>query len=314
MITDYSAACGLLGGLRRNSFKEGDLDKLGEKEPESLKDLLKAYLGEDYPSKDEVDSFERALYVSCIKKTVKLLKFLPPEARLVLKTLLSEFDILNLKLLIRQIMLHTDVEAQLFYWGFPYLAFKDTDPYAFKDIDALEQYLKKRPVIRGIFIKALSDLKFHKDIFYFDIRLDREYFNLLKNVSLGLDNNSTSLIQHFIAIRLLTYALRLKFFQGRSLQEIRPIMSAFSSFNDTSFLNASSLEEAISNIEKSHIFIRFKEKLSLNFEEDLESIFYKQFLRKRGVNFFSVYPYLVFYLSQRYFIEKMIFIINSKLN
>ena len=317
MITDYSAACGLLGGLRRNSFKEDDLGKLEEKGPDFIKNLLKSYLGDDYPPKDEIHFLERALYVSCIRKTAKLLRFLAPEAREVLKALLSEFDILNLKLLIRRIKLGTDSGAEMFYWGFPYLAFKDIDPSIFKDIDNLGQYLKKSPFIREIFTKALGDLKFHKDIFYFDIRLDREYFNLLKNISLGLDRDSSVLIQNFISIRSLTFALRLKFFQGKDSNEIRSVLSAVSLSNNnilSHLLSASSLEDALSIIEKSFSFLRFKAKLSLDFEEDLTGIFYKQFLRRRGVNFFSLHPYLVFYLSQRYLIEKIIFIMNDRLN
>jgi len=317
MIVDYSAACGLLGGLRRNSFKEDDLDGLGKREAGFLKSLLKSYLGEDYPSKDEVGSLERALYVSCIKKTSRLIKFLAPQAREVLRMLLSEFDILNLKLLIRRIKIGTDSGTEMFYWGFPYLAFKDIDPSTFKDIDDLKHYLKKSPVIRGIFTKAVSDLKFHKDIFYFDIRLDREYLSALKNISLGLDSSSSSLIQYFIAVRALTYALRLRFFQGREPREIHSAIGGLSSLNGDVFsraLDAPSLEDALSVIEKSHLFVRFKEKLSLEFEEDLRNIFYKNFLAKKGVNFFSIYPYLVFYLSQRHFIEKVIFIMNDKLN
>ncbi len=317
MITDYSAACGLLGGLRRNSFKEDDLSKLEGESPDFIKNLLKSCLGDDYPPKDEIDFLERALYVSCIKKTTKLLRFLAPEAREVLKALILEFDILNLKLLIRRIKLGTDSGAEMFYWGFPYLAFKDIDPSVFKDIDSLEQYLKKSPFIRGIFTKALGDLKFHKDIFYFDIRLDREYFNLLKNISLGLDRDSSLLIQNFISVRSLIYALRLKFFQGKDSNEIRSVLNIASISNNdilSHLLSASSLEDALSVIEKRFPFLKFREKLSLDFEEDLTGVFYEQFLKRRGVNFFSMRPYLTFYLSQRYLIERIIFIMNNRLN
>lgn len=310
MIINYSSACGVLGALRRNSIKEDELDRIEKKEQSFLKNLLKKYLGQDYPSEEEIDSFERALYLSFIKKIVKLLKFLPPEPSFVLKTLLSEFDILNLKILIRQITLNTDRGKELFYWGFPYLAFKDINPSTFKDVDTLEQYLIKRPYIKEIFKKGLDDLNFHKDIFYFDISLDREYFKLLENISTELDEKSKNLIRHFITIKILIYALRLRFFQGKDVKEILSIMGKISPLNkDVSFLKTSSLQESISVIEKSYIF----EKLSLDFEEDIENTFYNQFLKKRGVNFFTLYPYLVFYLNQRYLIEKVIFIINDKL-
>ncbi len=314
MLLDYSAACGVLGGLKRRSFKESDLEQFKEKGPDFLRESLKNYLKEDYPHQDGVDYLERALYVSHIKKTVKLLRFLDASVSGVLKALLLEFDILNLKLLMRRIKLGKDAGADMFYWGYPYLVFKSKSPASFKEIEDLNKYLKKEPLIRGVFIKALKDLDFYKDIYHFDICLDREYFKLLQKESLKIDGKSSLLLQYFIAIKSLMYALRLKFFQGIDSDGIRSAVCT-PPFFDKEFLskvlNAVSLEEALSLIETSRIFSKFKAELSSDFEEDLENIFYRRFLKKRGFDIFTLHPYLAFYLSQRYLVEKMIFIINN---
>jgi len=315
MIFDYTAACGLLGGLRRGSLKEEMIEKI-KRDGSSIKEFLKSYLEEDYPPQEGNEYFERALYISFIKKIGKLLKFLGSEAEEIVKTLLYEFDILNLRLLIRKIELKKEVGAEMFYWGGPYLTFKDKCPSSFKDIDELQHYLRRAPLLRRIFLKSFDDFKFHKEIFYFDIRLDKEYFSLLRKKSFGLERDASQLVDYFITIKLLIYALRLKFFQGRDLREIRINLGSLPLINDKVFsqvLNASSLEEALSVIEKSSSFLKFRAKFPLNFEEGMEGFFYQRFLRRRGINFFSIYPYLSFYLNQRYFIEKMVFIINDRL-
>jgi len=314
MILDYSAACGVLGGLKRRSLKESDIEQFKEKEAGFLKESLKKYLRDDYPPQDRADYLERALYSSHIKKIVKLLRFLDASVSGVLKALLLEFDILNLKLLMRQIKLGKVISSDMFYWGYPYLAFKSKDPTSFKEIEDLKKYLKRDPLIRSFFIRALKDLDFYKDIYHFDICLDREYLKLLQKESLKIDRKSSSLIQYFIAIKSLMYALRLKFFQRRDFDEILSTVCV-SPFFDKEFLskmlNAVSLEEALSFIEASRIFLKFKAELSSDFEEDLENIFYSQFLQKQGGDIFTLHPYLVFYLRQNYLVEKMIFIINN---
>jgi len=316
MILDYSAACGVLGGLRRRSLKESDIEQFKEKDAAFLKESLRKYLEEDYPPQDRTDYLERALYVSHLKKTVKLLRFLDVSVSGVLKALLLEFDILNLKLLMRRIKLKKDVSSDMFYWGYPYLVFKNRTPDSFEEIEDLERYLKREPWTRDIFIKALKDLNFYKDIYHFDICLDREYLKLLQKESLKIERTSSLLIQYFIAVKSLIYALRLKFFQERDLEEIISGLCISPFFDEGFFskvLNAPSLKEGLYLVEKNPIFLKFKAELSSNFEEDLRNIFYSRFLRKRGGNVFSLHPYLVFYLSQRYIIEKMIFIINSTL-
>lgn len=316
MILDYSAACGLLGGLRAKSLKDEYLDQLNEKSFSSLKDFLKDYLEEDYPEVDDILHLEKALYISLIKKTGKILRFLGRSPRESLKVFLWEFDLLNLRLLIRIIKfgLEASQYSDMFYWGYPYLIFKDKNPLAFKEFGDLEKFLKKEPPLKKIFTKALRDLDFYKDIFYFDICLDREYLQLLKNLSLRLDKKSSLLTQYFIAIKSIIYALRLKFFQKRDSAQIQSFVWSLPLFNEKIFseiMNVSSLENALSILEKSPLFLKFKAEVSLDFEKDMEDIFYRNFLEKRSIDFFTLHPYLSFYLKQRYLIEKMIFIMNS---
>ena len=183
MMYKYSAACGLLGGLRRNSFKGKEVIDIESQTPEAVRILLKEYLKSDYPREEKVNYIERALYVSLIKKAGKFLKFLDAKTKEVIKILVSEFDIFNLKLLIRRIQLNTDDGADMFYWGFTHLAFKDRDPCSIKNIEELRSYLRKKPILYQIFNKSFENFKFHRDIFYFDFFLDGEYLDLLRYIS-----------------------------------------------------------------------------------------------------------------------------------
>ncbi len=316
MISEYSAACGLLGGLRRNSFKEEEFDEIKQQGREYLVSYLKRYLGDDYPPQEDVSYLERAVYISFIKKAGRLIRFLPPEAAEVIKLLVSEFDIFNLKLLIRRIELNTDAGTHMFYWGFPFLAFKDTNPSRFKTIDEVNSYLKRKSHLATVFQKALGDLKFHKDIFYFDLRLDREYLSLLDYITARLDSLSAGVLENFVGVHCLVYALRMKFFQDRESDEVRLLLGGRGCLGKdvlSRILKASSLQEALSIIEKDKAFLKFKLQLSPDFEEDMASIFYREFLQRRGVNFFSFHPYLVFYLRQRYLVEKLVFFINQQM-
>ncbi len=315
MIYKYSAACGLLGGLRRNSFKGKEVIDIERQTPEAVRILLKKYLKSDYPSEEKIHYIERALNISFLKKAAKLIKFLDTEAKEVVKTLVSEFDMFNLKLLIRRIHLNTNEGDDMFYWGFAPLVFKDKNPCDFRDIEELRLYLRRKPILYCAFNRAFENFRFHRDIFYFDFCLDEEYLALLKYTSSSLDYNSRRLLENFISIRVLTFALRLKFFQGRDYEEVRTLLGRHRLLNRgvlSQIMNVSSLEEAIAIIEKNPLFSKLRLRFSLNFEEDLDNVFYKQFLKKRGVNFFSMYPYLVFYLSQRYLIEKLVFIVNDR--
>lgn len=313
-VGDYAAAWGVLGGLKRRSFRESDLEEFKGKDPGFLKEVLKNYLEDDYPPREDIEYLERALYISHIKKTIKLLRFLALSVSKVLRILLLEFDILNLKLLIRSIILEINVSSDMFYWGYPYLVFKSKDPASFKNIEDLKEYLKREPLIKGIFIKAIRDFEFYKDIYHFDICLDKEYFHLLQKESLKIDQASSLLLQYFVAVKSLIYGLRLKFFQERDFPQIQRAVCILPLFDKEFFstvFKTSSLEEALRQLEESSVFSKFKMKLSTNFEEDLGGFFYHRFLKRRSFNIFTLFPYLSFYLRQRYLIEKMIFIINT---
>ena len=314
MILDYAGACGILGALRSKSIKEQDLNILEEKNEAYILDFLKDYLEEKYPPTYELMFMEKALYELFLERVGKLYKFLGKRPRKILESLVQEFNLLNLSLALRKLKVEAK-EDSLCFLEFSLSVFKNRRLQELFSLEELDKFLIKYPFLRRTFLRALKDLDFYKDLFYFDISLQRSYLENIWELSEDLDKKSSQLLKSFVKVKSLIYSLRLKFFQNRSLEEVRSLLPLYTFSKEAlEVLKVSSFNESLDIINSSPLFLEFRRNISWNFEEELHQGFYKTFLEKRGINFFSPFVYLSFYLGQRYLTEKLIFIINNKLS
>ncbi len=310
MIFNYSGAVGLLGALKSKSLKEEHLNKVKDKDIKTCTEILKFYLPENkLPS--TLLELEHSLNLGYIKRITKLLRFLKGKAFLALKSLLFEYEIFNLKLLMRSIYYNLSLEEvkSIFYFGIPFLIFKrfPSQISTYKDI---EHFLKKTQFLKEIFEEAFKAFQHYKDIFFFEVHLDIRFLRFLKEVANFLRDKGSFILENYVDFMSLIWALRFKFFQNRDKAQIYKFFSQILNEKILSkILEVVNLDEALNLIEEN-----FKEKIfeSSDFERDLKEYFFSNFLKKRELNLFCSVPFLMYALKQKYFLERLIFILNSK--
>ncbi len=307
----YSGAIGVLGALRKRSLKEEDLFTIEKKSLKASIEHLKFYFPLQTSSLKTLSEVEHLLNLGFIERITKLLRFLKNEAFLVLRSLLFEYDIFNIKLLSRSVHSSLPLERieKFFYLWSPFLAFRAL-PQNIKTYQDIERLLRRSFFLKKMFAKALNAFSYHKDIFYFEVSLDMEFLNFLKEISKNLTERGKIILENYMRVNSLIWILRFKFFQNREKTEI---YNFFSSVLEKEvlfkILKTDSLFKALEVIEN---FVKFSLSETEDFEEGLKQYLFSKFLRKREVRIFSSAPFLIYALKQKYILERIIFTLNKK--
>lgn len=304
------AIIGLLGALKGKCIDEEVIEGLKEF---SLEEAL-AYLRENYiivqeevPRYDKLRQMERYLTLTYLKNGSKFLRFLRGKEFDLIRTILREYDIYNLKIVLKSILFGGEVLSDELYI-LPFSIFYRKRN--FSNLEELYKYLRREKDYLIILEKAIEEYRRRRDPFYLEARLDRGWLDLLDIKAERFGPPLYHLLQEFVSLFDLIWACRMLFYQGKGLEEVLGLLCLKGSFNKDLFIQLSKgrdINQALSFIQES-LGCKIEGE---DWEGHLRGNFMKEHLKDIKIGF-SLLPIVKFLLKERFLLEQVIQLLNTK--
>jgi vacuolar-type H+-ATPase subunit C/Vma6 len=312
MLRLNSAVIGLLGALKDRGLNAHKYEYLKGIDYQSIVNFLtSSFILSEYRDdlKEDLDSLEYFLRLSYLRSCSKFLRFLSGNYEEFLKTFLREYDIYNLKIIMRSILLGGAYPQKLY--RFPFSLFYHQGPQ-FNSIDEVLKFLRKEKEYKNMVEDSFQEYKRRGEYFYFELQMDKLWLDLLTECACRLDKEIFTKLEKWLAVIYILWALRLYHLQGRNKQDILAIIDLNNPYLDREILEAvldsSSLENAL-NIIASKYGIQELE----DWESSLNNLFFQSEIEgKIEVGVFSLLPVFKFVFQQRYYVENIIYLLNQK--
>ncbi len=309
-----SAPIGLLGALKDKGLNASKYKYLKNLDYKDIVDfLLSDYILQEYRDRVEnnLESLEFFLRLTYLKTTSKFLRFTKGPEHEFLKIFLREYDIYNLKIIIRAIILGGERSEQIYQFPFS-IFYKNLPP--FNTVNEILNFLRKEKEFRDIVDAGLQEYKKRQEYFYFEVKMDKLWLQLLKSYSQQLGNEVYSKVQRWLAVIYILWALRLIHIHNRDKQEVLAQLDLSNQYLNkklvNSILNASDLKEAL-EVVSIHFDVP---EMEFNWETTINDLFFNREIESKfGFGVFSFFPIFRFVFQQRYYTENIIYLLNEKI-
>lgn len=312
MLKLNSAVVGLLGALKDRGLNAHKYEYLKGIDYQSIVNFLtSSFILPEYRDdlEESLDSLEYFLRLSYLRSCSKFLRFLSGNEEEFLKTFLREYDIYNLKVILRCILLGGAYPQKLY--RFPFSLFYRQMPQ-FNSIDEVLKFLRREKKYKNIVEDSVQEYKRRGEYFYLELQMDKLWLNLLAEYGCRLDEKIFTKLEKWLAVIYILWALRLYHLQGRNKQDVLAIIDLNNPYLDREILeevlDSSSLENALDIIASKYGIQELED-----WESSLNSLFFQAEIEgKIEVKIFSLLPVFKFVFQQRYYVENVIYLLNRK--
>ena len=314
MLSLNSAAIGLLGALKGKGLNLYRYEYLKGLDYQGIVNFMRDnFILVEYRDKleEEVESLEYFIRLSYLRNCSKFLRFLKGAQREFIKTFLREYDVYNLKVIMRTIILRGLYPQRLYL--FPFSLFYPQVP-EFTTLEEVLKFLRREREYKKMVEDGYQEYRRREEYFYLELRMDKMWLSLLRDNSRRLDKRIFVKMEKWLAMIYIFWAVRLYHIQKRDKEDILAVIDLDNPYLDTalleSVLSAPDLETGIKIFTSSQ---GFQELITDDWESSLSDLFFQREIEgKIEAGRLSFLPVFKFVFQQRYYVENVIYLLNQK--
>ncbi len=239
------------------------------------------------------------------------MRFLKGAQREFIKTFLREYDVYNLKTIMRTIILGGLYPQKLYL--FPFSLFYPQVP-EFTTLDEVLKFLRREKEYKKMVEDGHQEYRRREEYFYLELRMDKMWLSLLRDNSRRLDKRIFVKVEKWLAMVYIFWAVRLYHIQKRDREDVLAVIDLDNPYLNTalleSVLSAPDLETGIKMFASSQ---GFQKLLADDWESSLSDLFFQREIEgKIEAGRLSFLPVFKFVFQQRYYVENVIYLLNQK--
>jgi len=314
MLSLNSAAIGLLGALKGKGLNLSRYEYLKGLDYQGIVNFMRDnFILVEYRDKLEkgVESLEYFIRLSYLRSCSKFLRFLRGVQWEFIKTFLREYDVYNLKVIIRTIILGGLYPQRLYL--FPFSLFYPQVP-KFTTLEEVLKFLRREREYKKMVECGYQEYKRRGEYFYLELRMDKMWLSLLRDNSRRLDKRIFVKMEKWLAMIYIFWAVRLYHIQKRDKEDVLAVIDLDNPYLNTalleSVLSAPDLETGIKMFASSQ---GFQKLLVDDWESSLSDLFFQREIEgKIEAGRLAFLPVFKFVFQQRYYVENVIYLLNQK--
>jgi len=224
MLSLNSAAIGLLGALKGKGLNLSRYEYLKGLDYQGIVNFMRDnFILVEYRDKLEkgVESLEYFIRLSYLRSCSKFLRFLRGVQWEFIKTFLREYDVYNLKVIIRTIILGGLYPQRLYL--FPFSLFYPQVP-KFTTLEEVLKFLRREREYKKMVECGYQEYKRRGEYFYLELRMDKMWLSLLRDNSRRLDKRIFVKMEKWLAMIYIFWAVRLYHIQKRDKEDVLAVI------------------------------------------------------------------------------------------